>query len=194
MSGAAALEISNMLEGSTKSVEKIVRDSKEKIGKLILNGKEKIDTGSRVAKECEVVLSDIVSSVASVSKMVAEISSASQEQAMGVQEITKAIAQLDQVTQQNGANSSESANAAGTLSNQTVQLNLLVKKLVETIDGGSEVKATSVTHIPAASKTGPVMSSVNSIGKSKLTHINEKKGEPLKNVLPSSNDERFQDV
>ncbi len=135
MSGAAALEITNMLDGSIKTVEGIVRDSKEKIGKLVLNSKEKVENGTRVAHECEEVLNEIVSSIASVSKMVAEISSASQEQAHGVHEITKAIAQLDQVTQQNTANSTESANAAGTLSGQAEALNSLVQKLVQTIEG-----------------------------------------------------------
>lgn len=135
MSGAAALEITHMLEGSIKTVESIVRDSKEKIGKLILNGKEKVDTGTRIAHECEEVLNEIVTSVASVSKMVSEISSASQEQSQGVSEITKAIAQLDQVTQENTANSSESANAAGALSNQAKLLNSLVQNLAQIIEG-----------------------------------------------------------
>ncbi len=136
MSGAAAHEITNMLDGSIKVVEGIVRESKQKIGKLILDGKEKVDAGTRVAHECEEVLNEIVSSVASVSNMITEISTASQEQAQGVHEITKAIAQLDQVTQQNSANSAESANSAGTLSSQAELLNSLVQKLVQTVEGG----------------------------------------------------------
>lgn len=141
MSGAAALEITNMLDRSIKQVEEIVKDSKMKIGKLVLNGKEKVEIGTRVAHECGDVLSEIVSSVGSVSKMVTEISSASQEQAQGVQEITKAIAQLDQVTQQNTANSADSANAAATLSSQAEMLNSLVQNLAQTIDGSTS-KAT----------------------------------------------------
>ena len=137
MSGTAALEITNMLDGSIKAVETIVRGSKEKIGKLILNGKDKVEAGTRVAHECEEVLSEIVNSVASVSKMVIEISTASQEQAQGVYEITKAIAQLDKVTQQNTSNSAESADAAGSLSGQAKMLNSLVQKLVQTIEGGA---------------------------------------------------------
>lgn len=139
MSGSAALEISNMLEGSIKTVEGIVKDSKEKIGKLLLSSREKVETGTRVAHECEEVLNEIVSSVASVSKMATEISTASQEQAQGVHEITKAIAQLDQVTQQNASTSAESANAAGMLSAQADQLNLVVLELAQTISGGTSI-------------------------------------------------------
>ncbi|MDD4976503.1 MAG: methyl-accepting chemotaxis protein [Bacteriovorax sp.] len=144
MSGAAALEITNMLDGSIITVEAIVRDSKEKIGKLILNGKEKVETGTRVAHECEEVLNEIVSSVASVSMLISEISTASEEQAQGVREITKAIAQLDQVTMQNSTNSAESANAAGMLSTQAEQLNVLVQALAQTIEGGENLAASKV--------------------------------------------------
>lgn len=135
MSGAAALEISNMLDSSIKSVEAIVANSKNKIGILIETSKEKVETGTRVAHECEEVLNEIVLSVASVSKMISEISLASEEQAQGVQEITKAIAELEQVTQENTANSAESANAAGSLSTQAITLNSLVQKLILTIEG-----------------------------------------------------------
>lgn len=138
MSGNAALEITQMLESSIKNVEGVVKNSKEKIGRLILNGKENVEVGTRVARECEDVLNEIVTSVASVSKLVSEISSASEEQATGVHEITKAVAQLDQVTQQNSSSSSESANAAGMLSAQATQLNLLVQTLVQTIYGGGK--------------------------------------------------------
>jgi methyl-accepting chemotaxis protein len=129
MSGAAALEISSMLAESIKTVEGIVSISKDKMGKLIVNSKEKVEVGTNIANECKNVLNEIVSSVASVSKMVTEISAASQEQSLGVQEITKAIAQLDQVTQQNTANSGLSAQSAGALSNQAESLNTLVQKL-----------------------------------------------------------------
>ncbi|RPJ71923.1 MAG: hypothetical protein EHM20_14225, partial [Alphaproteobacteria bacterium] len=128
MSGAAALEITNMLDGSIRTVEGIVKESKLKIGKLILDGKEKVETGTRVAYECEDVLKEIVSSVASVSTMVNEISRASQEQAQGVHEITKAIGQLDQITQQNTTSSAHSAEAAARLSDQAATLNSVVQK------------------------------------------------------------------
>lgn len=136
MSGNAALEISSMLDKSTKTVEEVVRHSREKVGSLISNGKLKVETGTRIAQECEEVLNEIVTSVARVSSMVSEISSASEEQSQGVQEITKAIGQLDQVTQQNAATSSESANAASALSLQAEELDRVVGSLLQTINGG----------------------------------------------------------
>lgn len=137
MSGAAALEISSMLDSSIQKVEGIVKNSKEKIGKLIDEGKINVETGTRIANNCGEVLNEIVNSVASVTTSVSEISSASQEQSQGVQEITKAIAQLDQVTQENTANSAESANAAEALSRQADMLKQLVQSLVLTMNGAS---------------------------------------------------------
>lgn len=197
MSGAAALEITNMLDGSIKTVETIIRDSKDKIGKLIINGKEKVETGTRVARECEGVLNEIVTSVANVAKMITEISSASQEQAQGVHEITKAIAQLDQVTQQNTSSSAESANAAETLSNQAEDLNSLVQKLVQTIEGGDSVaikqestnkhirKVNNFTEKPKITKTVSLPRPNN--GQIQKTNIE-------KSLIPSGSDSRFEDV
>ncbi|MDO9184119.1 MAG: methyl-accepting chemotaxis protein, partial [Bacteriovorax sp.] len=195
MSGSAALEITSMLDKSTRTVEGIVRDSKEKIGHLIATGKEKIETGTRVAHECEEVLNEIVNSVASVTKMVTEISNASQEQAQGVREITKAIAQLDQVTQQNSTSSAESANAAGSLSNQAVMLNSVVQKLVQTIQGGEgeEIKqGLPSNHIRTANK-------VAEKPKAKAASVSKPipprpKKEIVNSNLPSHDDGRFQDV
>lgn len=140
MSGTAALEITNMLEASIRTVEGIVKESKDKIGSLIMISKEKVEVGTRVAQECSEVLDEIVVSVSGVSKRVNEISSASQEQAQGTQEITKAISQLDQATQQNSSNSSQSANAAGDLSHQAEKLNHLVHVLVQTIEGQDKLR------------------------------------------------------
>lgn len=192
MSGAAALEITNMLEGSIKTVEGIVRDSKDKIGKLILTSKEKVETGTRVAHECEDVLNDIVSSVASVAKMVAEISTASNEQAQGVHEITKAIAQLDQVTQQNTSNSAESANAAGMLSNQAEMLNALVQKLVMTIEGDEQ--GSSLEHEAPKDHIQERPSATKTSGYSHIAIKKSPKNDLTKSLLPSNNDKRFEDV
>lgn len=198
MSGAAAIEISSMLDNSIQKVESIVKNSKEKIGRLVTDGKHNVEVGTRVANNCGEVLNEIVLSVTSVSKMVTEISSASQEQAQGVHEITKAIAQLDQVTQQNNASSSESSRAAGDLSNQAETLSSLVQELVQSIEGGKQVKLakkasqthkkvlhTNVEKPKVVTKAPPVSKSVAPTKKEKTIGDG---------ALPSSDDVRFEDV
>lgn len=138
MSGKAAQEITAMLDKSVKTVEEIVRVSKTSIEKLVQEGKLKVETGTKVARESEVVLNEIASSVNNVYRMITEISSASLEQAAGVTEITKAVAQLDQVNQQNSSTSAQSSNSAQDLSKQAAQLNDLVKQLVQIIEGHSD--------------------------------------------------------
>jgi methyl-accepting chemotaxis protein len=204
MSGAAAIEISSMLDNSIKKVEDIVKNSKEKIGKLVTDGKINVETGTRVAGECGEVLNEIVSSVENVSKLVTEISSASQEQAQGVQEITKAVAQLDQVTQQNTSNSAESANAAGALSDQAGILNSLVQKLVHTIEGSNKGRSkkqdTVIKQVKAVKKADekpklvvkqvepvkPLTKNITATAKDKIATNSSS--------LPSNDDSRFEDV
>lgn len=135
MSGKAAHEITEMLDKSVKTVEEIATQSRKSIEQLIHEGKLKIETGTKVARESEIVLNEIASSVQNVSRMIAEISSASREQAAGVNEITKAVSQLDQVNQQNSSTSAQSSHAAQELSSQASQLNELVKQLVKIIEG-----------------------------------------------------------
>lgn len=197
MSGVAAIEISSMLDSSIQKVEGIVKNSKEKIGRLITDGKKNVEIGTTVANNCGTVLNDIVLSVASVSKMVKEISSASQEQAKGVHEITKAVAQLDQVTQQNTANSAESSRAAGDLSNQAEMLSSLVQELVQAIEGGAKPeskKKASNNHSKVTNTTvqkPKIMAPATS-----PKPVTSKHSPDLATVgsLPSSDDKRFEDV
>jgi len=64
-----------------------------------------------------------------VNEMVAEIRTASVEQAVGVEQVTMAIAQLDQVTQANAANAEESAAAAEELNSQADSVQDLVSNM-----------------------------------------------------------------
>ncbi|MBK7960919.1 MAG: nitrate- and nitrite sensing domain-containing protein [Bdellovibrionales bacterium] len=137
MSGAAAKEISQMLEGSISRVETIVTESKERVEHLVIEGKSKITAGTEVAKRCGDSLAGIVTNVGELKRLVSEISEASQEQTLGMGEITKAVAQLEVVTQNNtnAATNSESANKA--LNGQTDSLNDMVRELGAIINGGN---------------------------------------------------------
>lgn len=135
MSGNAALEITKMLEESTTTVENIVKNSKEKIERLVRDSKDKVNHGKQIAQECEETFNEILKNINSVSQMIAEVSNASYEQAMGVTEINKAMAQLDQVTQLNTVNANSSAQSAVSLETQANRLNALVNELLLTLNG-----------------------------------------------------------
>lgn len=135
MSGVAAEEISVMLDDSLRKVEGIVASTTEQVNKLIQDSKIKVEKGVAVANKCGKVLDVIVENVSDVTRMADSISTASQEQAKGVQEITKAINQLDVVTQSNAATSEESASSSEELATQAASLQEAVKGLVKTITG-----------------------------------------------------------
>lgn len=64
-------------------------------------------------------LTDIMGSIKRVADIVAEISSASAEQATGIDQINTALAQMDEVTQQNSALVEENAASVKTLEQQS---------------------------------------------------------------------------
>jgi methyl-accepting chemotaxis protein len=137
MSGAAAKEISTMLEGSIKKVEDIVIDTKSKVERLIQVGREKVESGVQVARLCSTALERMAGGIVEVGSRVSEIATASQEQSTGVKQITQAVGQLDQATQQNSAASQQTASAAVELSAQAESLRAMVLELLRTIDGGA---------------------------------------------------------
>lgn len=172
MSGGAAVEITKLLDNSIQKVSNISKNQKEKVVKLIQDGRVSIETGAKVAAECEVVLDEIVDTAGHVSRAVSEIAIAGQEQAQGVQEVTKAIAQLDQVTQENTANAAESANASSVLSEQANNLSSLVEQLVLTVEGKKRDEQSNVVEIKTSKKAEKTKS----------------------NQFPSAVDSRFSDV
>ena len=155
MSGNAAKEISEMLEGSIAKVENIVRDSKTQVETLVTQGKEKVSQGVVTAQQCSAVLNEIVQNVSVVTSLSQEISQATHEQAQGVGEINKAMGQLDVVTQQNSAASEQTANAAEELSAQAVALKNAVQDLIVTVKGssGKNESSTSKNNFQAKKTT-----------------------------------------
>lgn len=205
VSGNAAKEISEMLDGSIQKVEGIVADTTTKVGRLIAEGKEKVETGTRIAQQCGSVLNEIVESVSSVGHMASEISIACQEQSQGVQEITKAMGQLDQVTQENASTSEEAASAAEELSSQAEALREVVQVLIKTVKGDREggAQASSSAKAPSSHKakvlhmqSGKFKTSPAPTAEPKTSLKGEfKKAAGFDNgSIPSENDPRFEDI
>ncbi len=73
MSGKAALEITEMLDGSIKQVTDIVDNTKKNVEVLVSNSKIKVELGTKTAHECGDSLDEILHNVTSVNEMVREI-------------------------------------------------------------------------------------------------------------------------
>lgn len=147
MSGRAANEITEMLDGSITKVNEIVVDTKARVERLVMDGKQKVETGTKVAIRCREVLDEIVGNVESVNGLASEISSANEEQSRGIEEISKAASMLESVTQQNSMASEEAATAAESLSTQAELLNDLVQDLVLVVNGGTRTQVSKKQNV-----------------------------------------------
>jgi methyl-accepting chemotaxis protein len=105
-----ATEVRNLAQrsaGAAKEIKSLIDDSVEKV-----------ETGARLVGQAGGTMNDIVSSVKRVTAIIAEISTASEEQTLGIDQINLAIGEMDQVTKQNAALVEEAAAAAETLHDQ----------------------------------------------------------------------------
>lgn len=183
MSGNAAKEISDMLDGSISKVESIVKESKTKVEALVQSGKQKVEVGVDVARQCSTVLDEIVSNVTQVTSLSLEISQASREQAQGVGEINKAMSQLDSVTQQNSSTSEQTASAAEQLSAQAVSLKSAVDDLVVVIRGGVSNHEAKV-QVPATKHSKPAVVNKKTQEVKEHKPVVAKKEQKHSNVIP----------
>jgi methyl-accepting chemotaxis protein len=98
----------------------------KEIKELITASVANVDAGASLVDRAGATMNDVVSSVARVTDIMAEIMAASEEQSAGIQQINGAIVQMDQVTQQNAALVEEAAAAADSLQDQARTLAQLV--------------------------------------------------------------------
>jgi methyl-accepting chemotaxis protein len=123
---------------------------------LIGNSVGKVETGSKLVADAGATMDEIVQSVQHVTNIMAEISSASQEQTMGIDQINQAVAQMDQVTQQNAALVEEAAAASEAMQEQAARLAEVVS--VFKLDNMSPISNDLVARstVRAETSTAPV--------------------------------------
>lgn len=204
MSGNAAKEISSMLESSIRTVDGIVSQTKSQVDRLIGESKTRAEAGNAVARRCSDALENIISSVQQVDGMVGEISSASNEQALGVSEVNKAINQLDRSTQQNATVAQSAASAAGQLTAQSANLNTVVQRLLGLVNGfesdGREEQ--SKTKPPMKHEAAKVLKFSDKPAAPKAAGAPAKVAAPrvsaasaaAPDVTPASDDPRFEEI
>ncbi|WP_312439676.1 methyl-accepting chemotaxis protein [Janthinobacterium sp.] len=109
-----ATEVRNLAHRSASAAKEI----KELIAASVAN----VDTGSRLVNEAGQTMGDIVDSIVRVTDIMGEITSATHEQTLGIEQINMAIAQMDEVTQQNAALVEEAAAASQSMQEQAGEL------------------------------------------------------------------------
>ncbi len=100
---------------------------------LLEESNNNADNGVAVTHEVEEVLQSIVGSIQNISQLNSEVSSASNEQSMGVDQLNIAVSEMDKGTQINAENSEISASASRQLTSQAEKLDELMKNLSDII-------------------------------------------------------------
>ncbi len=112
---------------------------------LIDDSVVKVGSGSDLVQKAGVTMHEVVDSVRRVTEIMAEISHASQEQSVGIQDVSQALGQMDGMTQQNTALVEEASAAAEELKEQAGHLNEIVGQFK--LDAADA----TVAHLPAKS-------------------------------------------
>src|SRR5277367_240372 len=109
-----ASEVRNLASRSAQAAKEIKA--------LIKDSVERVEDGARLVGESGATLEQLVVAVKKVSDIIAEISTASDEQASGIDQVGKAITQMDELTQQNAALVEEAAASSQLLAEQAGEL------------------------------------------------------------------------
>ncbi len=108
------------------------------ISGLIQNAVEKTNAGNSITERVAKSLDEIAIQIKKAGDLAAEVASASNEQAQGVEQINKAVTQMDAVTQANAAGAEEAASSSEELSAQAEILTNFVSELGEIVYGAGQ--------------------------------------------------------
>ncbi|WP_152246603.1 methyl-accepting chemotaxis protein [Janthinobacterium aquaticum] len=114
-----ATEVRNLAQRSAaaaKEIKGLIDDSVERVG-----------AGSRLVDRAGATMREVVGSVQGLTTLINEITDASEEQRLGIEQVNEAITQMDQVTQQNAALVEEAAAAANAMQEQAAHLSQAVQ-------------------------------------------------------------------
>jgi aerotaxis receptor len=97
-------------------------EAAKEIKSLIADSAQRVDDGSRLVADAGTTIGDMVRQFQHVSALIAEITTSSREQSMGITQVGQAVGHLDQITQQNAAMVEQTSAAAIELSEKAKRL------------------------------------------------------------------------
>jgi len=115
-----ATEVRNLAQRSAAAAKKI-KD-------MIENSSSKVSDGIKFVKQAGDTMEEIVAAIGRVTKIMADIESASAEQKEGIQQVSDAVQQMNGVTQQNAALVEEATAISTSVLEQTKNLTTAVEK------------------------------------------------------------------
>lgn len=113
-----ASEVRNLAQRSAAAAKEIKT--------LITDSVENVEQGNRLVADAGSTMQEVVSSVRQVTDIMSEITAASREQEVGIEQVNQALITMDGVTQQNAALVEQAAAAAKSLQDQAEELERVV--------------------------------------------------------------------
>ena len=115
----------------------------------------RVRNGSEIIGQLAESYQAIEGSTGNVGRLIQEITTATHEQAQGVDQVNNAVAQMDKVTQSNAASAEKSASASEELWAQAEMLKEVINDLMALVTGSRQQSYASVTRPPRPSRTPP---------------------------------------
>lgn len=137
-----ATEVRNLAQRSAGAAKEI----KALIGSSV----RQIDIGNKLVGQAGESMTDIIGSIGRVSDIMADISTASAEQTLGIEQVNEAVMQMDAVTQQNAALVEEATAATCSLQRQAAHLNEAVRVFKIAAGGNGAARPTRASALTAA--------------------------------------------
>ena len=137
-----ASEVRNLAQrsaGAAKEIKTLINDSVERV-----------DAGNKLVAKAGTTMTEVVASIQRVTDIMGEITVASREQEVGIEQINQAVTEMDTVTQQNAALVEEAAAATGALEQQAAHLAQVVS--VFKLDTGARPAAPVAAHFASPSR------------------------------------------
>ena len=122
---------------------------------LIGDSVEKVDAGGKLVDQAGQTMGEIVASVRHVADIMSEITAASKEQSVGIEQVNQAIAQIDERTQQNAALVEQAAAASQTMQDQAETLAEAVSVFRLTDAASTRQSTAPPRSVPTALATRP---------------------------------------
>lgn len=129
-----------VVAGEVRSLAQRSSQAAGEIKLLIEESVTRMNTGVTQAEHAGNTMADIVSSVQQVNAIIAEISTASEEQAIGLHQIHQAVAQIDDVTQQNSLLVNHLGQTVHSLTNQADLIEQSIRVLNTSATPSTETK------------------------------------------------------
>ncbi len=148
-----------VVAGEVRNLAQRSAAAAKEIKELIRDSVSKVDYGTNLVNQSGETLTNIVSSVESVTAMMHDIANSAKEQEVGIDQVNIAISQMDEMTQQNAALVEEASAASEAMSEQAVNMNNIVEFFKVNTTEGLSYSRRETTSTPIKSDSSSFVSS-----------------------------------